>query len=790
MITIYNKTYTEKEGGLSPLSCVITEELNGAYELVMKHPYDDTGKWKRIAAEKIILADTPKGKQPFRIYHVQPDMNSITVNARHIFYDLLDNFVEELDKTGTAAEVLSAMQSAMQYSTQFTFATDIAVGGTVNGKRKNPVELLLDSAEEALSFVNAFGAELVRDGYTVSMQSAMGEDRGYRISYGKNLVGLSVTEDSSSVVTRYYTIGADNVTGGYVDSARIGDYANPKIAVYENSELKTAEELRAAAQDLFDSGADLPTVNIAVDFVLLQNTEEYKDYAILEEVYLGDVVTVVNKKMGFAKKAKVISYEYDAMLKRYNKMELGDFLPTIYALITNGSTLTSGRLPVMPIIKGGTSATTEKAAVTNLIAGPQNPIGGVSDYLNLPFGITEGVYSGLKVNDPFSENGAKRIWALRSVGSSKDISVIFATCLDGGSDTGKTFVGYCGENATTVRWKVLSSTNSSGSNGTITSDDLPIVPIVKGGTGATTATDALKALGAAPAGHTHTAADIGAAQASHTHDDRYYTETEVDSKLSGKANADHTHTADDIGAASATHEHNYAGADSSGGVAYGALTMDSVEAISTDGVTYTATVPGITELYNGLKITIIPKMTSASTSITLNVNGLGAKKINHVSTYATGTAITPGDSAWLAFGNPVTLTFNGRFWAKEGRADARDIHGTVAIANGGTGATTTAKAIENLLSGETYILSGINNYADFPYGISEGVYAGLKTNDPFTETGAKRVWILRSHGSGLSLGCIFAFCLDGGNDTGKFFVGYASNSDTIVWTRVSTTVVG
>lgn len=338
MIVIYDKTHTEKEGGLSPLSCVIAEELNGAYELTMKHPYDETGKWRRIAREKIILADTPKGKQPFRIYHVQPDMDSITVNARHIFYDLLDNFIQSLNKTGTASAVLSSMKTALQYSTPFTFSTNITVSGTVNGERKNPVEILLESSDDAESFINAFGGELVRDGYNVSMLLAMGEDRGYRISYGKNLAGLEVTEDSSAVVTRYALIGTNGTAYGYLDSALIDDYANPKISVYENAELSSASALAAEAQLLFDAGADLPTVNIAVDFVLLQNTEEYKDYAILEEVYLGDVVTVVNKKMGFAKKAKVISYEYDAMLKRYNKIELGDFLPNIYSSITSGTT--------------------------------------------------------------------------------------------------------------------------------------------------------------------------------------------------------------------------------------------------------------------------------------------------------------------------------------------------------------------------------------------------------------------------------------------------------------------
>ena len=337
MITIYDKTNQTKEGGLSPLSCVVSEELNGAYELSMEHPYDETGKWKRIAQEKIIYADTPKGKQPFRIYNTKPDMDSISVNARHIFYDLLDNFCAAIDTTGTAQSVLDAVENKLQYSTPFTFSTDITASGTVSGERKNPVELLLDGSDDVTSFVNVFGGELVRDGYNVSMLLAMGEDRGYRISYGKNLVGLSVTEDISSVVTRYYTLGADGLTGGYVDSDRIVEYANPKIAVYENADLATTAELKAAAKALFDAGADLPTVNITVDFVLLQNTEEYKDYAVLEEIFLGDVVTVVNRKMNFSKKAKVISYEYDSLLKRYNKIELGDFLPSIYSSVTTGA---------------------------------------------------------------------------------------------------------------------------------------------------------------------------------------------------------------------------------------------------------------------------------------------------------------------------------------------------------------------------------------------------------------------------------------------------------------------
>lgn len=51
-------------------------------------------------------------------------------------------------------------------------------------------------------------------------------------------------------------------------------------------------------------------------------------------------------------------------------------------------------------------------------------------------------------------------------------------------------------------------------------------------------------IGAAASSHTHTKSQI--TDFAHTHDDRYYTETEVDSKLSGKANSSHTHTKSQI----------------------------------------------------------------------------------------------------------------------------------------------------------------------------------------------------------------------------------------------------
>lgn len=117
-----------------------------------------------------------------------------------------------------------------------------------------------------------------------------------------------------------------------------------------------------------------------------------------------------------------------------------------------------------------------------------------------------------------------------------------------------------------------------------------------------------------------------------------------------------------------------------------------VDAISSDGAAYTATVEDLEELYSGLEITIIPNITSTTTAPTLNVNGLGAKPIRLSLSQNNSLTTQPENANYYAEKRPIKLMFDPN-WLSTGmwrvtnkqRPSAVDLYGTVPVPSGGTG---------------------------------------------------------------------------------------------------------
>ncbi len=137
-----------------------------------------------------------------------PELDKVTVYARHIFYDLLDNMVKSLKPSPSAvgASAVQSLSGACLSSHDFSFYSDLtSTAEDVEWENVNPVEAML--GENGL--VSKYGAELARDWYDVFLVKRVGNDTDVSIREKKNLTGISYDVDETDVVTRIMPTGED-----------------------------------------------------------------------------------------------------------------------------------------------------------------------------------------------------------------------------------------------------------------------------------------------------------------------------------------------------------------------------------------------------------------------------------------------------------------------------------------------------------------------------------------------------------------------------------------------------
>ncbi|AAO36092.1 endopeptidase [Clostridium tetani] len=357
MLKVYDKLATEfSSNGLAILNntirCDVEEELNGYYGLELIHPYNS--KSKHLKKDNILKVSTPQGLQLFRIDRVVKTLSNIEVYAKHIFYDLKDNFLEDCrPKNMGADEAIKYIFSNMQYPTKFKASSNLNTESTAYYIRKNPIEILLGDSET--SFNSRWGGELYRDNYIVKMLEKIGQDTGVHIQYGKNLTGLEAHVDEEEVATRVMPTGLTESDSSlllpekYIDSPLINEYPHPKIKHIHMGEYKvnsdrtqgavlTKDEvyqlLRDKVDHMFKMGLDKPIINYTVDFIELSKTEEYKHYKQLEELHIGDKLKVTHKELGIDTEQRVVKYIWDALNEEYIELELGMIQKSIEMTLT------------------------------------------------------------------------------------------------------------------------------------------------------------------------------------------------------------------------------------------------------------------------------------------------------------------------------------------------------------------------------------------------------------------------------------------------------------------------
>lgn len=336
---------------LTPISCEITEELNGVYELCLTHPFDKEGRWKELRELNIIKAEG----QLFRIYKRTTSISAgekvRTVYARHIFYDLNDKMLEDVRPTNKDGhDFIDYIMKNMFVDDpngyflfyNFSYASDIKKTATSYFQNITPVAALIG---EDNCFINRLGGEIHRDNFYFSINERKegAVDIQQPIRYGIEMTDIEEDIDYSEFVT--YAIFHDNYgqfwAVSYVPTVR---YAHNVTRIFNATyDEPNLEQLMADGRAYFDSVYQ-PKVTYTVQFANLRDTEMYKDFIGLQEYNVGDTVVVYSEELEAETQQKIMRKVTDAITGRTIEITLGNLQGGLTRKDKMGSTITGSQV--------------------------------------------------------------------------------------------------------------------------------------------------------------------------------------------------------------------------------------------------------------------------------------------------------------------------------------------------------------------------------------------------------------------------------------------------------------
>ena len=327
------------------VSCFVDAEVNSIYELEMQYPVDGI-HFEAISKNMIILAkpDPVAEPQPFRIYRIsKPIGGNVKVYARHIAYDMAGIPISPFNAE-SAQEAMNGLKENAAVSCPFTFETDKNATGTM--EIATPKDGWSIMGKSSGCILSVYGGEYEFDRFSIRLRERLGEERGVTIRYGKNLKSFEQDENCGDVYTGIYPYwkGKDGTI------VLLSEKVVPSEGTYDHIKIKpvdlskyfdaepTQEQLREKAKNYIrDNEIGIPQVSWTISYVQLSQTEEYKDTPLIDDVRLGDSITVIFPKMNVHVTSRVVKTRYNVLYDRHESISVGSVKQTISDTIAKQS---------------------------------------------------------------------------------------------------------------------------------------------------------------------------------------------------------------------------------------------------------------------------------------------------------------------------------------------------------------------------------------------------------------------------------------------------------------------
>lgn len=322
------------------VSCLVTEERNGLFELEMKYPINGL-HYNDLQNDRLLKSDAGHllKNQRFKIIRVSKPMKGmVTVYAEHISYLAQDlSLKPDIPYSGNASVALGTWATSLVDEHPFSTFSDVT---TIASGLWSMADV--DNARQALggvrgSILDSYGGEFRFDNYHIALYAQRGFDSGALIAYGRNLTELTQEETIDSTYTSIYPYAIytdDNekehtitLPEYFIDSEHVSKFARRKILKkdFSEDEITTVSALRNRAQSYITANnLGVPKVNLKLKFIDLAKVLSSRDIQEIEEIGLCDLVTVYFEKFDIQTKAKIIRIIWDTLRDRYDSIEVGD----------------------------------------------------------------------------------------------------------------------------------------------------------------------------------------------------------------------------------------------------------------------------------------------------------------------------------------------------------------------------------------------------------------------------------------------------------------------------------
>ena len=429
------------------ISCKVTEERNGIYECDFEYPvtgahFDEIRIGRIIAVEH----DDTNDVQPFDIVsYERPIDGVVTFHCTHISYRQ-----SGLTVTGSNIQSLADAFTLLGTSTPtnpFTYETDKETVAYMSGADGTPktVRSLLGGTEG--SILDTYGGEYEWDKFRVILHDQRGYLRDFTIRYGLNMTEYD--EDTSSEgtyqsVIPYWTDGTttivgDKQTGSTPTITGRGETVPLDVSdKFDTSESgnPTKAQINSMAQSILNSkNTALPTQNISVSFIRLQDAGEFEAFSNLLGCSLCDTINVIFPDYDQSGTFKIVKTEWNVLEERYDSMELGDLSISLSEALGVGSSSS---------VSGGGGPTTVSVAVnstTTGAAGTNASVTNSGDEVNvmLDFVIPRGDTGATGATGPTGPTGAAAGFGTPTASVDANVGTPSVTVTASGADTAKVF---------------------------------------------------------------------------------------------------------------------------------------------------------------------------------------------------------------------------------------------------------------------------------------------------------------------------------------------------------------